>query len=120
MAIGLNGILNQRIEAYPLNANGDKVSVKTTNDRHYADTKEPLSPDYVVENFSQALKNAISSVNAQQVKADELSQKIVSDPKSVEPHEVMIAAEKARVSLQFTKTIADGVVRAYRELTTMR
>ena len=41
-------------------------------------------------------------------------------PDSVKPQEVMIAAEKARVSLLFAKNLSEGFIRAYRELTTLR
>ncbi|AXR67791.1 flagellar hook-basal body complex protein FliE [Leptospira mayottensis] len=105
---------------HPLSPKGDSVKVSTTEERHYKDVKQPVSPDYVAESFSEAMKNALTSVNDLQVEADELTQKMVFDPNSVDAHEVMIASEKARVALTFTKTIADGVVRAYRELTSLR
>ncbi|WP_061260474.1 flagellar hook-basal body complex protein FliE [Leptospira interrogans] len=105
---------------HPLSPKGDQVKVSITEDRHYKDVKQPVSPDYVAESFSEAMKNALTSVNDLQVQADELTQKMVFDPNSVDAHQVMIASEKARVALTFTKTIADGVVRAYRELTSLR
>ncbi|TGK11932.1 flagellar hook-basal body complex protein FliE [Leptospira fletcheri] len=105
---------------FPLTPKGDKVSVNAADDRHYKDVKEPVSPDYVAESFSEAMRNAFKSVNDLQVEADELTQKMVYDPNSVDAHEVMIASEKARVALTFTKTLADGVVRGYRDLTSMR
>lgn len=105
---------------YPLSPKGDKVSVKIEDQRHYGDVKEPVAPDYVAESFSEAMRNAFKSVNDLQVEADELTQKMVYDPNSVDAHEVMVASEKARVALTFTKTLADGVVRGYRDLTSMR
>ncbi|PJZ71269.1 flagellar hook-basal body complex protein FliE [Leptospira perolatii] len=105
---------------FPLSPKGERVNVNTQDDRHYKDVKEPVAPDYVAESFSEAMRNAFKSVNDLQVEADEMTQKMVFNPNSVDAHEVMIASEKARVALTFTKTLADGVVRAYRELTNMR
>ncbi|HNE24497.1 MAG TPA: flagellar hook-basal body complex protein FliE, partial [Leptospiraceae bacterium] len=44
----------------------------------------------------------------------------IYDPDSVEVHDVMIAAEKSRFALTLTKTVADGLVRTFRELTQPR
>ncbi len=99
---------------------GDKVSVKVSDTRHYGDKASIQSPDDVAESFASVLKKSLESVNDQQVAADEMTQKLVFDPNSVDAHDVMIAAEKARISLTFTKTLADGFIRAYRELTNLR
>lgn len=107
-------------QVHSLLPKGDHVPVNRTNDRHYGKTNEAKSPDEVAGTFADALKKAFENVNDQQAEADELTQKIVFDPNSVELHDVMIAAEKARISLTFAKTMADGFTRAYRELTTLR
>jgi flagellar hook-basal body complex protein FliE len=99
---------------------GDKVAVQRTDSRHYGKTDLAKSPDEVAGTFANAMKKAFEQVNDQQAEADELTQKIVFDPNSVELHEVMIAAEKARISLTFAKTMSDGFIRAYRELTQLR
>jgi len=105
---------------YPLNAEGNKVQVRTSDNRHYFDVKQPEAPDNMGETFSSVFFKAMEKVNDQQVIAEEMTQKMAIDPDSVEVHDLMIASEKARLSLTFTKTIADGAVRAYRELTTLR
>ena len=105
---------------YKLNPLGDKIDVQTNNERHYMDVSEPIKPDYVAESFSEALKNSVKTVNDQQIRAEELAQKMIYEPDSVKPHEVMIASEKARVSLLFAKNVTEGFIRAYRELSTLR
>ncbi|MCZ8343571.1 MAG: flagellar hook-basal body complex protein FliE [Leptospira sp.] len=112
--------MNSESRVHSLLPKGDHVAVSRTNERHYGKTNEAKSPDEVAGTFADALKKAFEQVNDQQVEADELTQKIVFDPNSVELHDVMIAAEKARISLTFAKTMADGFTRAYRELTTLR
>ncbi len=105
---------------YSITPVGDKVSVKVSDTRHYGDKSSVQSPDDVAESFADVFKKSLEKVNDQQVSADELTQKLVFDPNSVDAHDVMIAAEKARISLTFTKTVADGFVRTYRELTNLR
>ncbi len=112
--------INSAVRPHSLLPQGDKVSVQRTDARHYGKTDIAKSPDEVAGTFANAMKKAFEQVNDQQVEADEMTQKIVFDPNSVELHEVMIAAEKARISLTFAKTMSDGFIRAYRELTQLR
>ena len=68
--------------------------------------------------FGDALKNAINDVNNLQVDADKKSLKLaLGDIK--DPHEVMLAMEKAGLSLQLTVTIRDRVVEAYQAIMRM-
>lgn len=115
-AINLN-IANQ---PFPLTPNGQKVSVQTTDDRHYVTPTPKESPDNLAESFADVFKKTVEKVNDLDINSNELTQKMIYDPNSVDAHEVMIAAEKARIAISLTKTIADGVIRAYRELSTLR
>lgn len=105
---------------FPIRPEGDIVNVKRTDSRHYGKTEPGLTPDQLAGTFGEVLRKALEEVNDQQIIADEMTQKLVYDPNSVDVHDVMIAAEKARMSLTFTKALADGFIRAYRELTSIR
>ncbi|MCZ8238829.1 MAG: flagellar hook-basal body complex protein FliE [Leptospiraceae bacterium] len=107
-------------KSFGLRPDGDKVNVNRTDERHYGKMDTAVSPDDIAGTFGSVLKKAFEEVNDQQVVADEMTQKLVFDPNSVDVHDVMISAEKARMSLTFTKTMADGFIRAYRELTSLR
>lgn len=99
---------------------GDIIPLKTTWARHH----NGLAPKEVMEstaaNFAEALNLALQKVNDQQIEAEKLAIQMVAEPGSVEAHTVMLAAEKARLSLTFTKTMADLAIRAYRELINLR
>ena len=99
---------------------GDIIPLKVTKENHW----KPLSENKVAEspaiNFADALNKALTKVNNQQVEAENLQQKMIADPRSVEAHTVFITAEKARMSLSFTKTLTDSVIRTYRELINLR
>ncbi len=99
---------------------GDKIKLNVTDVRHYGTQKPAENVDNVSESFADVLKKSLEKVNDLQTNADDLTQKIAFNPNSVDAHDVMIAAEKARISLTFTKTLIDGAIRAYRELSNLR
>ncbi|MCB1160384.1 MAG: flagellar hook-basal body complex protein FliE, partial [Leptospiraceae bacterium] len=76
---------------FPLSPKGDSISVNQTNSLHYKDTKQAESPDNISESFATTLFKALEKVNDQQVEADKLTQQLVTNPNSVDAHEVMIA-----------------------------
>lgn len=99
---------------------GDIIPVKTTEQSHW-NTISPQPPhESPAKNFGEALHIALNGVNDKLVESQALTQKMVADPSSVEAHTVMIAAEKARMSLTLTKNITDLAVRAYREMINLR
>ena len=100
---------------------GDIIKLRTTEPKHWdgLNTDQTI-PDSPAVSFADALNRALTSVNNDQVGAEALSQKLVSKPRSVNLHEVLIAGEKARMSLTFAKTISDLVVKTYRDLINLR
>ena len=116
------GGINHFSDLNKYQVDGDFVNMKVTDKRHI----EPVRPhthnleDNVGSDFTKMLKGALETVNHQQATSHELNRKLVHNPKSVDIHTVMIAAEQARISLTLTKTVVDQTVRAYRELINMR
>lgn len=72
------------------------------------------------ERFMDTLKNALSSANDDQVISDQLFQTMITDPDSVEVHDVTIAMAKAEMTLGITKAVIDKAVSAYKEITSLR
>ena len=68
--------------------------------------------------FSDFLNNAISDVNKLQVESEELNEAFAMG-KNDNIHQVMIAAEKADMALQFTIQIRNKVLEAYQEIIRM-
>ncbi len=62
----------------------------------------------------------LNTVNNLQLKSDELSRRLVTDPDSVDVHDVTIALAEANMSLNITKAVVDRVIRAYRDIITAR
>ncbi len=69
--------------------------------------------------FSSFLKDAIEKTNVQQVESDEMTQKLVLG-ENVDLHEVMIAAQKASISLNTTMEVRNKIVEAYQEIARMQ
>ncbi len=99
---------------------GHIVNLKATHPLHYKDKPEKRMNDDISSSFADALKSALNKVNNLQGESDELTNKMIYDPGSVDIHNVMIAAQKAEIALNFTKTVRDDAIRAFRELMNLR
>ena len=69
--------------------------------------------------FGEMFKAALQKVNQQQLEAEEAVQQLASGEMD-DLHQVMIATEKARLSLQLTVQVTNKVVEAYKEMTRMQ
>lgn len=76
------------------------------------------TPHEAQQNFAATLKNAIAEVNALQIQSDTLTNKLIKGD-DVDLHEVMIAAQKASITLNATMEIRNKVVEAYQEIMRM-
>ncbi|MEG7281779.1 flagellar hook-basal body complex protein FliE [Bacillus sp. 0909A] len=69
--------------------------------------------------FSELLKNSISSLNESQVASDNMTNALASG-KDVNLDEVMIAAQKASISLTAATEFRNKAVEAYQEIMRMQ
>ncbi len=92
----------------------------TSNPKHIQPGRPSADPSENGVGFADVLNQALGSVEQLDQQSQELTQKAVYDPDSVEAHTLMIAAERARFALNLTKTLADGAVRTFRDLTNPR
>ena len=69
--------------------------------------------------FGDMLKEKLDAVNQKQIEADNMTNKFVKG-EDVEIHEVMLAAEEAKMSLQLAVQIRNSMVEAVKELTSMQ
>ncbi len=97
---------------------GDAVRLAATNKKHFSNK---VTKDLDVEqSFGSVFNNALKKVNDLQVESDTMTKKMIVAPDEVNIHDVMIAAQKAKMSLEFVKAIRDKVVRAYQDIMNMR
>ncbi|WP_108305793.1 flagellar hook-basal body complex protein FliE [Metalysinibacillus jejuensis] len=70
------------------------------------------------QNFAATLKDAIANVNAQQITSDAMTNRLINGG-NVELHDVMIASQKASVTLNATIEVRNKVIEAYQEIMRM-
>lgn len=70
-------------------------------------------------NFSKVLENSLQQVNTRSVEASELRTAFESGTPNVELADVMVAAQKARISFEALTQVRNKMVSAYKEIMSM-
>ncbi len=93
---------------------GHIVNLLRTNEKHMFGANENAAVEQDTEqSFGKLFTNALNNVNNEQIESMELSELMITDPNSVDVHDVTIAMAEANLSLSMTKSIMDGVIKAY-------
>jgi flagellar hook-basal body complex protein FliE len=79
---------------------------------------EANKPKSDIAEFGSVFAEFIGSVNNDQLKSSEITQSFIKG-EDVEIHEVMIAGEKAKTSLELLMEIRNKTIDMFRELTRM-
>lgn len=82
-------------------------------------SQKTLSASETQKSFSSFLKDSIEKVNQSQIESDKLTEKLALG-RDVDLHQVMIASQKASISLQLTLEIRNKAVEAYQEMMRMQ
>ena len=100
---------------------GHIVKMKATNPKHIG-YREEISSDKksIVGNFSKLLSRQLSNVNELVNNSDDMKRELAVNPRNVQIHDVMIAAQEAEMALGFLVSLRDRAVRAYQEIINMR
>ena len=70
--------------------------------------------------FAEVLKSSLNQVNQSQVKAEELGKSFAMGDDKVSLSDVMIAGQKANISLQATIQVRNRLVSAYQDIMNMQ
>jgi flagellar hook-basal body complex protein FliE len=70
--------------------------------------------------FEDAMLKAMDGVNALQADSSNALEAMLTDPDSIDAHDVTIAMAKANMSLNITRTVLDRVVRAWKDILNTR
>jgi flagellar hook-basal body complex protein FliE len=117
-------------------AYGHRIALKTSDPRHIASGRLAAPGSGLLEtrrgqltaspaeaseaSFGSLFLQALGQVNQQQLRAQDLSQALITDPESVDIHDVTIALAEANLSLSMAKAVIDRAIRAYREIVNIR
>ena len=80
-------------------------------------TDVPAAADAI--DFSEVLQNSLQAVNGRSVDAKELRESFEAGSPNVELTDVMIAAQKARISFEALTQVRNKMVSAYQEIMSM-
>jgi flagellar hook-basal body complex protein FliE len=79
---------------------------------------QPHTPYEAQKSFASVLKQSIENVNQAQIKSDTLTEKMARG-ENVDLHQVMIASQKATITVQAALEVRNKVVEAYQEVMRM-
>jgi flagellar hook-basal body complex protein FliE len=108
---------------------GHVVELKRTDPRHLASSQGaagalgatgaagPAGPE---DGFGKLLFEALGTVNNLQHTSLQAAEALITDPDSVDVHDVTIAMAEANLALSMTKAVLDRAIRAYREIISIR
>jgi flagellar hook-basal body complex protein FliE len=115
---------------------GNLVSMTTTHPKHFTmnpaipgtigkniiDLKETTGADAVVRSgvFEQTMLQALDKVSGDQQLASALSRQAITEPGSVDVHDITIAQAKASMSLNITRNVLSRLVQDWRDLINTR
>ena len=103
----------------PLEAFGDSINLVKTHAKHLS------SVNAMPENggdggFASMLMKAVNGVNDLELQSDSLSAQMITDPDSVDVHDVTIAMAKANLAVSLTKSVVDRAIQAYTNIINIR
>ncbi|BBM89290.1 flagellar hook-basal body complex protein FliE [Spirochaetota bacterium] len=102
-----------------------KVPVAVTNDKHYVNFDLSLEEAKksmlgTGDTFYEKLMNAVELTNKQVVSSDSIAEQFITKPNTVNVHDVVIAAQKAQLSIDLTKNVIERAISAYQNITNLR
>jgi len=107
----------------PALAKGHLIELRRTDPRHLAATAASAvsaAPETPEESFGKLLFQALNRVSEMDLKANRLEQAMLTDPDSVDIHDVTVALAEAELAITMTKGFIDRAIRAYREILNIR
>ena len=115
-------ITPMRFDRYlgPEQVDGHVVALEQSDPRHLTGIRAAQPSRAPADGFGRLLTDALEGVNELQMRTRTLAQKMITDPDSVDIHDLTIAMAEANLSLSMSKALADRAIRAYREIISVR
>ncbi len=79
----------------------------------------PDSADEMFKSFSNALSNGINNLNGLQKNSEDITSQFAAGA-NIDVHTVMIAAQKAHLSLELATQLRNKMINAYKEITKLQ
>lgn len=105
-------------------AHGDIVRMARTHTGHMAGKvhagEERVDPQVSGQSFGSLVSSALTGTSDLEQEANSLAQQFITDPDSVDVHDVTIAMGKANLAVSITKSVVNEALKAYREIINIR
>ena len=101
----------------------NSINMITNNSLHFGATDVNNSkkiPMPTKGSFDNYLVDALKYVNDKQIVSSDLTEKVVTDPNSVDVHDVTIAMAEANLSLSMAQTVIDRLTKAWETVSSGR
>ena len=100
---------------------GHSIGIQKTDPRHLSGRlAQNQESDPSSAGFAGAMVKALNGANSLQQESVSLTQQMLTDPESVDSHDVTIAMAKANMAVSMTKSVVDGAIKAYKEIISLR
>lgn len=99
---------------------GDVVQLKRSRPNHFNEEGRIGSSPVKTGKFGEMVADALNGANNAEMDSAGLMQQMITDPDSVNVHDVTIAMAKAEMAVSLTKSVIDGAVKAYKEIISTR
>lgn len=99
----------------PGQVTGDIITLKRTDPRHLPGSGETIQNEGS-GGFGQLLMDGLGQVNQLQKDHQQLTVQAITDPNSVDVHDITIAEAKANLALSITKNVIDRALNAYQNI----
>jgi len=104
----------------PNQVSGNTINLWRTDPRHLAGFGESGGQAGSGGGFGQMLMDGLNQVNDLQQQHAKLAVQAITDPSSINAHDLTIAEAKANMALNITKNVVDRVIRAYQDIINVR
>jgi len=101
---------------------GNSIEMKRTDPRHLSLNNTPVlsGTENRDASFESMMFEALNGVNKMQQESDDLNVRMITDPDSLDAHDITIAMAKANTALAITKAVIDRGIKAYKEILSIR
>lgn len=101
------------------------MNISNISDLSYTNSFQSKSAKISTQNtnkrsFESYILEAVDAVNEKQLDVSRVEQKLITDPDSVDIHDVTTAMAKAQMSLNLAQTVIDRLLTGWSELQTTR
>lgn len=103
----------------PQGVYGDLIGLDRTHPNHL-DSRIHPEKKAGTKDFASTLVKALEDTNQLVHNSTGLTASYITDPESVDAHDVTLAMAKANLGVQMTKAVMDGAIKAYREIINLR